>query len=401
MAGIKVGLIAGALVVAMVVAARRGPIDAWTPRARWTMGTLVTLALTEIVLTVWSILHPPLPIPLTSRESVEPIARFPIPPDLDARPQPGKTVLFVGDSFVVGKAVDEDETFVAKVRDALGDDVRVLNHGRSGRSLPDEAVMYAALGQPVAPDVVVWVFYPNDFGAFGTPPLDFAGAGALEAIEPLPWQPPLYLLSGLRKRQLTTATEETTIATLADPPRLALLGDVLGQVHQGLAARGGELVVVVLPVLHELDVYPFAEGHRLLLEVARASGATVVDPLPRLADFPTEQLWADPADHHLSPVGHDVVADLILKDLEGMADAADTPSCDHVPVLPGMGDAMRRACMAATPADLLDAAEALNAASPETDVPYNALLVALDVASVSVLRDPSLQTRAEGLMPRR
>jgi lysophospholipase L1-like esterase len=82
--------------------------------------------------------------------------------------RPGELrVLFLGDSVVAGFEVEQSETFVARVEDALRgrfeDGVSALNAGVRGYGTDQSLVWWRARGLALAPDLVVLVFSANDF----------------------------------------------------------------------------------------------------------------------------------------------------------------------------------------------------------------------------------------------
>jgi lysophospholipase L1-like esterase len=88
-------------------------------------------------------------------------------PELAPR-RPGELrVLFLGDSVVAGFEVEQHETFVARVEDALRGrfegGVTAINGGVRGYGTDQSLVWWRQRGVALAPDVVVLVFAANDF----------------------------------------------------------------------------------------------------------------------------------------------------------------------------------------------------------------------------------------------
>lgn len=81
-----------------------------------------------------------------------------------AKPPGVRRVLLLGDSFVDGYTVDEDQTVRAVLERLLAPDgaVEVLNGGTHGYSTDQELLFFEAEGRRYAPDEVVLLFYYND-----------------------------------------------------------------------------------------------------------------------------------------------------------------------------------------------------------------------------------------------
>ena len=89
----------------------------------------------------------------------------------DAQVQPPVYGVAIGDSFTYGLGVDEPETWVAQLQARLGKEV--VNLGQPGVGPVREARIYQRYGRPLQPQVVLWMFFPNDledamvFNGFG------------------------------------------------------------------------------------------------------------------------------------------------------------------------------------------------------------------------------------------
>ena len=71
-------------------------------------------------------------------------------------------VVVLGDSFVWGFGVQEDEMFTQLIDENLGDGIEVVNLGVSGYSTDQELLLYRDLGSRYAADLVVLVVAAND-----------------------------------------------------------------------------------------------------------------------------------------------------------------------------------------------------------------------------------------------
>lgn len=87
-------------------------------------------------------------------------------PEVAAGKRPGvPRVLFLGDSFVEGKQVADDEVLTAVLSRLAARDGRpleVINAGVAGYGTTDELLLWEQLGRSLRPDLVIVGFYPND-----------------------------------------------------------------------------------------------------------------------------------------------------------------------------------------------------------------------------------------------
>jgi lysophospholipase L1-like esterase len=125
-------------------------------------------------------------------------------PEPAARPPGGLRVILLGDSFVAGFEVEQDETFAARLEPLLtrrlGRPVEVINAGVRGYGTDQSLLWYRERGRALRPDLVVAVFSANDFEdnvtlhrahrPFGKGAFALRPSGALELVGvPVPTYP--------------------------------------------------------------------------------------------------------------------------------------------------------------------------------------------------------------------
>ena len=74
-----------------------------------------------------------------------------------------KRVLLLGDSFVYGYGLDDNETIALKLQEDLGNDYEVIPMGVDGYGTGQEILQFFEEGLKYNPDIVLLFFYPNDF----------------------------------------------------------------------------------------------------------------------------------------------------------------------------------------------------------------------------------------------
>ncbi|HJL18759.1 MAG TPA: SGNH/GDSL hydrolase family protein [Sandaracinaceae bacterium LLY-WYZ-13_1] len=238
----------------------------------------------------------------------------PPPPD---RPR----VVAIGDSFTEGQGVRQEDTYAAVLDRRL--DAQVLNCGRRGYDFPriaewlDEKLV-------LAPDVVVYGMILNDpqqSEAFHERQaflddwiLDRRRMVMHEPGGPPAWPPRLWMLVDDRLERMRVGAETTRWYRdmVGEPNRAGWEAtlDQIASMHETMRARGGHLVVVLWPLLVDLDGdYPFAGVHATIAEALGARGVPFHDALPAFRGRDATELWVHPTDRHPNEVAHRLFAD--------------------------------------------------------------------------------------------
>lgn len=314
------------------------------------VGVAVVFLAAELGATV---IYPTLPPPSETRERPRPpsadfgIDQVVAPEATQASPTRKWTppagirrVLFIGDSFTYGDGVRPEETFPSLISLNLEPlDVEVLNHGLSGWNLDEAMTQYLTTSAVFSPDTVVWVVVLNDLG---DPPEN--AWGDLVRHAPPPGVSRLLDFASLAlTRAVVHSRTEDHYNEAWDPEKNAgganLSRDAFSLVQAEVASRGGRLIVVIFPLLHQLRDYPFAEAHRRIHQLASQAGAEVVDLLEVYQGRSATRLWASPSDHHPNPSAHQLAAQalepMLIDELRGtdIPDARDV-DCDAIASIP-------------------------------------------------------------------
>lgn len=345
------------LVGATVAAQRRGA--AGRPAVGLALAGAWTLFWCEALLSVWWITRPPWVTPTPANPDFRTgVDGTTVAADYLPGP-PGPTVLVVGDSFAAGQGVAWEETLGARVQAALGTEVRVATQASPGAAFPDLTLRYAVFGASLDPDVVVWVWVLNDL----QPEVWSPEAGTLDFISDrrrLPW--PL-VLGVPRQLARSAAVEEATVRTIAsayasDSEPLAAAAEDFRTLGAALSAREARLVLVIFPLLHHLEAYPFADVHRTIRRLGEAAGAEVLDLAPTFAGRDARTLWVNDNDHHPNAEAHALAAEALVAHLRhGELDGSGPSDCTALPRPESLDAPVLRACEEGT-SEALHALEA-------------------------------------------
>ena len=236
---------------------------------------------------------------------------------------PGRArVVVIGDSFTEGQGVKEEDTFSSKLGTSLAP-AEVLDCGRRGYNVPEMKQLFDR-SLALDPDVVVYAMVLNDpqpSAAFQDryPYLNdwiLVRRSMLmkeDAPEPGFWDSRIWLLIQEKREAAKVARESTRWyrEAFGEPNRdgwNATL-DSISAMDAAMRARGGKFVVVLWPLLINLDGdYPFDGVHATIREALDARHITFHDTLPAFRGHETKSLWVDPTDHHANAQGHEIFA---------------------------------------------------------------------------------------------
>jgi lysophospholipase L1-like esterase len=334
-------------------------------------GILLPLALLELGARIVS----PFAVPRLALFRPEPRLGYELEPGLEARGPRGERirvgrdgfrgdeqppvrstdfeVLALGDSFMFGLGVEDDETFPAALQRALSQQrpARIRNGGVPGYNLLQSVTRLERSLEEPAPDAVVLGFLENDLHNVDGPDNEVALDGTLRpasgSYRPAASVNPFQALSGpwlwlqlhsaafrlasfaAIQQRLALEGDEELAALAADAERSSELGDrllrgesdeeteprfaaaerLLERAAEKTRAAGVTLVLVVFPRPEQLVSERLRGGSRRIAEIARAKEIVVVDPTEVLAAEPDRiGLYLFPHDHHPSARGYEKMA---------------------------------------------------------------------------------------------
>jgi len=250
-----------------------------------------------------------------------------------AKPNGVKRVLMLGDSFVFGYGVENDEVVSAVLEDMLNLDTasdetfEVINLGVAGFGQAEELVTYREIGRAYEADVTIIFYYENDIGNNAVAALfELTDDGTvsrttsnylpavksrefLYSIAPIRWlfeysvawnvirNRLSYLVqqSKLKKQGLTNVHDSNSHAIELT---LALLGQFITEIN----ADGSKAVVVVIPSQKNMSTNFPLERHEI-----EELGANLIDGRDYLV---ADDYW--PIDSHWKSTGHRKTAEQLL-----------------------------------------------------------------------------------------
>jgi hypothetical protein len=272
------------------------------------------------------------------------------------------SIILIGDSFVLGNAVEEPDTIPSRMEARLaerGERREVMNFGMPGGAPPHYvALLEDALSEGFAARTIVVAlfvgndFYPNVFDPMTPPPAQPATpppaalwpprSALLQLLRVRVSQSPRFVGLALTLGRLTGINFYDTGGSFVflreqTPEQKEFFLRVLGEVARMrdiAAARGRRLYVVIIPNKLQVEngddltgrIYDAAAPDRRILEWCGSEEIPCFDLLPPLiaaaAAEPGPLYY--PVDRHFNPRGYALAADLILQFLTGKGAPART-----------------------------------------------------------------------------
>lgn len=230
----------------------------------------------------------------------------------DAAPSGVTRIVCSGDSFTLGYGVSDDETWCARLGARIPG-VETVNMGQGGYGIDQAYLWFRRDGRNLSPRLHLFAFIHEDFLrmesdrflGYGKPVLEVRDGRLVPRNVPVPrgaFDAPwivtaMPLLEELRSFRLLRDVA-SRVAPEAPPRRpndalLPLSLRVFEDLRSLNAARGGEVVLVYLPMREDLEAAAGVDGwRRLVVGQASARGFRVVDLVEALRALPRPEAEA-------------------------------------------------------------------------------------------------------------
>jgi len=235
------------------------------------------------------------------------------------------TVLALGDSFTMGQGVRYEDTYVRRLETLLakgGKDLGIENTGSPGYELEEICTVYAMCSAEWRYPLVIYGFVLNDFGLpgeesiIGSDFIDFNNGG----YQYDPWRTRYasvnFVHRCLERIRLDRMTRRSYLEAFKGRNANGKF-ELLGELNGNIGAQGGELVIVLFPLLHEFHDYPFHEIHDKVCAFCLSNDILLLDLLPAFSEHKAESLWVHPTDYHPNEIAHRIAAEEIHAFLKG------------------------------------------------------------------------------------
>jgi len=220
-------------------------------------------------------------------------------------------IAVLGDSLTFGWGVEKQDSFEALLEQRLNElqPTEIINFGHGNYNTEQQVNLFKKKGLKYSPDKVVVFYFIND--AEITPVRSrWTPLARLRSVTFL-WS----RVRGLLSRSNSGATFESFYADLYrdDQPGLLALQQAFRELRDLCRREGIELQVVLLPELHDLVNYPFADEYQKVSRFLAGEGISAMDLTPAFAGFEdAEGLWVAADDAHPNELAHRMIADFVI-----------------------------------------------------------------------------------------
>lgn len=250
------------------------------------------------------------------------IPRLDSPPTIESAE---KYVLGLGDSFTYGRGVRYGDIYLSRLEKLLNigeQRVEIRNRAVVGATTEDVVNIYSRESSEIPDEsLVIYGFVLNDFGLIMTTPIkgynfiDFNNEG--NTFNPLRKRSALinFVAHRIEERRL----HEETLAAYLDSfeGENAVEGFFqMDKLFRSTLENKHVLLVVVFPLLYDLEEYHFESIHEKVRGFCEGKNIFFLDLLPAFSRHKSEELWANPTDHHPNELAHEIAAREIARFIE-------------------------------------------------------------------------------------
>ena len=235
-----------------------------------------------------------------------------------------KSILGLGDSFTFGQGVRYEDIYLTRLGKLLKDQYYIQNRGVCGADIETIYCIFTQTYTLQKYEFVIYGFVLNDFGLpgeifKGNNLIDFNISNINNINEKIydVWRvrSRLYnfIMHRLELKEISQKTVQTYRHAFDNGHETTIKLNLIKQMHNMTAEQGGQFILIIFPLLWELDDYPFVPIHQLLKDFCNQNQIKVLDLLPFFQKRKTQALWAAPSDHHPNEIAHKIAAQAILK----------------------------------------------------------------------------------------
>ncbi len=240
-------------------------------------------------------------------------------------------IVALGDSFTFGAGVRDEDLFLAHLQAALDrrspPRYEVINLGVMGFNAAHEAALLEHYALGLDPDLVLVFFVLNDAEVLVPRGLRPQGLAALPRV-PADVEPWSLLVDHLRVRLDNRERNRSWVADMhanfePDHPGWRSAQQALALEKELSRKHAFDLVLVIFPLMWELDDYPLAAIHAKIAAAARGLGIPTLDLLDAFRGRDAESLWVHPSNHHPNERAHAIAGYALSEYLRRRGDAVD------------------------------------------------------------------------------
>mgnify|MGYP002621993333 CR=1 FL=1 len=248
-------------------------------------------------------------------------------------------ILGLGDSYLFGQGVQQEETVLSRLegllREDTGRDIECINTGISGFNTQNERDLLIHRGLAYEPDMVVVFFVLNDVEPNrdrDERPIEFfreymAIYGEQDTLSEYS-----RLWNWARRRFVQRTRANTYIRQCVEgfSPNSRDWRNcraALDEIRDVCRSANVKLLVAVFPFFVDLDGdYPFQPIHDVVRDHCQEAGIEVLDLTAAYEGYRGPELWVHPTDQHPNEIAHDIAARAVAAHIQGTPALAIEPA---------------------------------------------------------------------------
>lgn len=225
-------------------------------------------------------------------------------------------ILALGDSFTMGQGVRYEDTYVRKLEKLLAEEgtpITICNSSCGAYDLEEICESYLLYSAKRHYPLVIYGLVLNDFGLPGRERIigsDYIDGDNGDSPYD-PWRGCFasvnFVLHCVDRIRLDRMTKNAYLQAFKGK-NARIKFDLLRGLDAKIQSEGGELAIVLFPLLHEFDDYPFQEIHDKIHGFCQENDIPLLDLLSAFSRCTAESLWVHPTDYHPNEIAHEIAA---------------------------------------------------------------------------------------------
>jgi len=225
-------------------------------------------------------------------------------------------ILVLGDSFTMGQGVRYEDTCARRLEKLLAEEgvpTTICNSSCAAYDLEQICESYLLYSAKRHYPLVIYGLVLNDFGLpgrdriIGSDYIDSDNGG----FQYNPWRRHfasinfvLHCVDGIRLDRMT----KNAYLQAFRGKNARIKFDLLRGLDRKMQSDDSELVIVLFPLLHDFDDYPFQEINDKIHGFCQENDVLLLDLLPAFSRHTAESLWVHPTDYHPNEIAHQIAA---------------------------------------------------------------------------------------------
>lgn len=226
-------------------------------------------------------------------------------------------IVGIGDSFTFGIGMKNPEELYLKQTEKMlnqeGEQYESINLGIPGIDTEYESRILAEEGIRFSPDFIIVGYVLNDFrnansGGKIPQPIFLANSYLMSKLY-------TYsiihnaIISSIQSLASRPTYEETLLSSFSSETNIELNRQSFSKMAEIATSSNATIILVIFPLIHNLQNYSFTHAHDTVSEIAKAKGMIVIDLLQIYQNYDERDLRVSTYDEHPNALAHKLAAE--------------------------------------------------------------------------------------------